>query len=212
MSKFAAFLTAAFLCSGVSQVQADGHEEGEMHHPDPAEMFEKMDLNGDGTVDHEEFMEFAATMPPPPMHDDGGMHDDGVMHDDGMGGGHDGMMDCGDLEHEIRERLEHEMHMRMEEHWQQEKEAHREHMHHEIQEMRGHAERMQEELRQHGEDVRREVEHIQAEIARMEDELQMMDEESSHEGGPGDMHHDDGGDHDDGTHQMHHDDNDSTEH
>ena len=188
MSKFAVFMTSAFLCSGA--LYADHHEEGEMHPPDPAEMFEKMDLNGDGTVDHDEFLEFAVSMP---MHDDGGMPS-GDMHDGPM-------PDCGDLEHEIRERIEHEMHQRMEEHWQQENEQHREHMHHEIQEMRGHAERMQDELRQHGDDVRREVEHIQGEIARMEEELQNMNEEGGPDDmGGDDMGHDDGGDHgDDGT-------------
>ena len=47
MSKFAVFLITAFLCSGA--LQAEEHEGG-MHPPDPAKMFEKMDLNGDGTT------------------------------------------------------------------------------------------------------------------------------------------------------------------
>lgn len=54
MSEVAVFMTSAFLCSGA--LYADDHEEG----ADPAEMFEKMDLNGDRTVDHDEFLEFNA--------------------------------------------------------------------------------------------------------------------------------------------------------
>ena len=110
MSKFAVLLlSAGFVCSAALQSSA----QDDMH-PDPGEMFDKMDANGDGTVDIDEFTAFAETMGPPPgeMHD-GEMHD-GEMHDGGMPGGemHDGgmppeMMD--EMRQHIREELEHEI-------------------------------------------------------------------------------------------------------